>query len=144
MRITSKITDTKHYGDVRQGKIDYIVVQTVGNSMSAHYQIHNGETIQIIPDDYISDSVNGGKINKCGYLHGICTKYNSISICITDDISKNDKELCLKLIMTLKQRYKIKRENIVRQKDITGEINPAVWHDDDKWKRDIIDKLIEI
>jgi hypothetical protein len=26
--------------------------------------------------------------------------------------------------------------------DITGELNPTIWHDDVKWKKDIKDKLI--
>lgn len=46
--------------------------------------------------------------------------------------------------MTLKQRYKIKNENIVRQKDVTGEFNPENLYEDDVWEKDVIDKLIEL
>ena len=46
--------------------------------------------------------------------------------------------------MTIKQRYKVNKDNIIRQKDVTGEIDPAEWHDNDKWNKDIKNKLIDI
>ena len=40
--------------------------------------------------------------------------------------------------MTLRQRHKIKENNIIRQIDITGEVSPKIWFDKDKWEKDII------
>lgn len=73
----------------------------------------------------------------------ICTKYNSVSIGLSDTLSEQDIETCLRLIMTLKQRYDVENDNIVRQMDITGEHNPKTWHDMNKWKKNIKDKLID-
>lgn len=59
-------------------------------------------------------------------------------------MSKDDEETCIRLIMTLKQRYDIKNDNIVRKMDITGELNPMKWHDNEKWNKDIKGRLIDI
>jgi len=144
MKIEKRYADPKHYSDKRQDKIVYIVIQALDNKPTPHYHITDGKAIQFVPDNFMSDSVNGGKLNPCGYLHGICHKYNSISIGVTDNMSEEDKTVCFNLIMTLKQRYGIKSDNIVRQKDVTGEMNPCIWYDNDKWKEDIKDKLIDL
>lgn len=145
MKIEKKIVDTKYYDSKRNANdIKYIVIQTIGNKPTPHYHVINGDATQFIPDNYMSNSVNGAKLNKRGYLHGVCTKYNSISIGVPENMSDDDKQTCLNLIMTLKQRYKVKNNNIIRQTDVTGENNPAVWHDEDKWKNDIQNKLIDI
>ena len=144
MKIEKRYADPKHYSDKRQDGIVYIVIQALENKPTPHYHVSNGKAIQFVPDDFMSDSVNGGKLNGCGYLHGICTKYNCISIGVTDNMSEEDKTVCLNLVMTLKQRYGIKNENIVRQRDVTGEYTPCVWCDNGKWKEDIKDKLIDL
>ena len=145
MKIEKQFTPMKYYGDKRnKNDIIYIVVQTIENRPITHYQIVDGKVIQKIPDDYTSDAINGPRLCKFGYLHGICTKYNCISIGISDHLSEDDIQMCLHLIMTMKQRYRIKNECIVRQVDVTGEANPEIWYDNDKWKADIKDKLIEI
>ena len=144
MKIEKKILDPKFYGAKRPNDIKYIVVQTINNKSVMHYYVSEGNASQLVPDENMTDSVNGGKLNRRGYLHGLCTKYNSISIGLPDTISKEDKETCVKLIMTLKQRYDIKNDNIVRQMDITGEMNPNEWHDDEKWKAEIKNKLIDM
>ena len=144
MKIEKKIADPKYYDIQREEKITYIVVQEIRNKATPHYHIANGKAVQIVPDNHLSNSVNGGKLNRNGYLHGICNKYNSISVGVSDIMSDEDKQACLDLIMTLKQRYRVKIENIVRQKDITGEENPNIWHDNETWKEDINDKLIEL
>lgn len=59
-------------------------------------------------------------------------------------MSDDDVQTCLNLIMTLKQRYKINNNDIVRQKDVTGENDPVKWYDDNKWTNDIKNKLIDI
>lgn len=38
----------------------------------------------------------------------------------------------------------INNNDIVRQKDITGENDPVKWYDDYKWTNDIKNKLIDI
>lgn len=145
MKIEKKLADSKYYGPKRTlSDIKYIVVQDIRNNTIPHYHIINETAIQIIPDYHMNDSVNGAKFSKNGYLHGICTKYNSISIGVPDNMSDHDKQLCFNLVMTLKQRYKIKNENIVRQLDVTGERNPVEWHASEKWNNDIKNKLIDV
>ena len=145
MKIEKKIADMRFYGDKRNtDDIVYIVVQSIGNKPTPHYHIVEGEAVQIVPDHNISNSVNGARVNKRGYLHGVCTKYNSISIGVPEKMSDKDKQTCFNLLMTLKQRYKVKNENIVRQINVTGENDPAEWHDEEKWKRDIKNKLIDL
>ena len=144
MKIEKKILDSKFYGDKRTCDIKFIVVQDISNRSITHYYISEEKATQIVPDENMTNAVNGGRLNKRGYLHGICNKYNSISIGLSDKMSEEDKETCLRLIMALKQRYDINNDNIVRQMDITGELNPTIWHDDVKWKKDIKDKLIGI
>ena len=143
MKIEKNLTNPKNYCEERKCKIYYIVIQEIGNKFSPHYHIVDGKAIQIVPDRNMSNSVNGGRVNKYGTLHGVCTKYNSISIGIGNNPSSDDLKVCIDLIMTLKQRYNIKMENIIRQRDITGEANPERWCDKDKWKTEIVDKLIE-
>ena len=145
MKIFKKLINPRFYGDKRHIRdIDYIVIQTIDNKTTSHYHINNSEAIQVIPDDIMSNAVSGGKLNKYAYLHGICTKYNSITIGVPYKMSPEDKQTCLDLIMTLKQRYRIKNENIVRQFDVTGEINPEEWYDAVYWERDIKNKLIDV
>ena len=145
MKIEQQLLASELYGEKRNKKdIKYIVVQDIGNKHSPHYIVYEGKAIQKIPDDYASDSVNGCRLNRFGYLHGICTKYNSISIGIPSKMLTESKEMCVNLIMTLKQRYKISDDNIIRQMDITGELNPVCWHEFKTWERDVINKLIEI
>lgn len=145
MKIEKKLVSPKYFGDKRPvDDIKYIVIQETGNKATPHYHIMDGEAIQAVPDEYLSDSVNGPKLCFYGYLHGICNKYNSISIGVPSKMSQEDKQTCLNLIMTIKQRYKIKDDNIIRQMDVTGEINPEEWHDNEKWNKDIKNKLIEV
>jgi len=144
MRIESRLTNPQNYDGIRLEDIKYIVIQNIDNKFSPHYHIKDGKAIQIIPDDNMSDSVNGGKLNICGTLHGICTKYNSISIGVCDNLSKEDKKICLNLVMTLKQRYNIKKNNIIRKKDITGALEPTEWHDDKNWIEEVVKQIIEL
>lgn len=145
MKIEKRLANKKHYGDKRSTQdIKYIVLQTIGNNATPHYYISDNEAIQIIPDDFMSDAVNGAKVTKRGILHGICTKYNSIAIGVPCKMSDDVKQTCLNLIMTIKQRYKIENNDIVRQTDVTGSVNPEVWHDNNKWLNDIKNKLIDI
>ena len=145
MKIEKKIADPKYYDEKRDtNDIKYIVIQTISNKATPHYHVTNGQAIQIVPDKYMSNSVNGARLNDFGFLHGICTKYNSISIGVPENMSDDDKQTCVNLIMTIKQRYKINNKNIVRQLDVTGEISPREWFDNDKWKEDIQNKLIDV
>ena len=145
MKIERKIAEPRFYGDKRSTKdIKFIVIQTIGNKATTHYHITDGTAIQFVPDDHISDAVNGARMNRLGIFHGICTKYNSISIGVPSKMSDDDVQTCLNLIMTLKQRYKINNNDIVRQKDVTGENDPVKWYDDYKWTNDIKNKLIDI
>ena len=144
MKIEKKLLDRKFYGDKRPQNIKYIVIQDINNNSVTHYYIADGVVTQIVPDENMTDSVNGGKLNRRGYLHGICTKYNSLSVGLPNNMSKDDEETCIRLIMTLKQRYDIKNDNIVRKMDITGELNPMKWHDNEKWNKDIKGRLIDI
>ena len=145
MKIEKKLAEMKYYGDKRStNDIKYIVVQTFGNKASTHYHIKDGKAIQIIPDNYMSDAINGARLTLNGYLHGICTKYNCISIGVPSNLSEDDKQTCLNLIMTIKQRYKVNNDNIVRQMDVTGEHDPDVWRDNYIWNKDIKNKLIDI
>lgn len=145
MKIEKKIAPPKYYGDKRSLEdIIYIVVQTINNGTVTHYHINNGQAFQIIPDNYMSDAVNGPRFHKRGYLHGICNKYNCISIGITENMSEEDIKTCINLIMTIKQRYKINNDCVIRQMDVTGETNPIIWHDNEKWIKDIKNNLIEL
>ena len=144
MRIEKQLVDKQYYGKKRlKSDIKYIVVQTVGTKLP-HYVVKDGKSIQHIPDEYITDAISGGKLNKQGYLHGICTKHNSISIGVFDVMSDEDKQTCLNLIMTLKQRYHIDNFDIVRQVDVTGAVNPRGWYESRAWAKDITDKLIDV
>lgn len=145
MKIERQLAPIKCYGGKRsKNDIVYIVLQDIDNKPLTHYRIIEGQAIQKIPDDYVSDAVNGPRFSRNGYLHGICTKYNSISIGIPDHMTEDDVQTCLHLIMTIKQRYKVHNDCIIRKTDVTGEINPESLFDNDRWKADIKDKLIEI
>lgn len=144
MRIESRLTIPGNYGGVRPESIKYIVIQNIGNKFSPHYHIKDGKAVQIIPDANMSNSVNGGKLNDCGVLHGVCTKYNSISIGVCDNLSKEDKNICVNLVMTLKQRYNVKKNNIIRKKDVTGALEPTEWHNDKKWIEEVVKQIIEL
>ena len=144
MRIESRFTNSQNYDGIRPEDIKYIVIQNIDNKFSPHYHIKDGKAIQIIPDNNMSDSVNGGKLNICGTLHGICTKYNSISIGVCDNLSKDDKKTCINLIMTLKQRYKVEKNNIIRKKDITGALEPTEWYNDKNWIEEVVKQIVEL
>lgn len=144
MRIEKRITNPKNYDGERPTGIKYIVIQNIGNRHSPHYHISEGKVIQIIPDGNMSNSVNGGKVNACAKLHGICTKYNSISIGICNDLSEDDKQACIDLIMTLIQRYNIDKNNVVRKKDVTGCLDPTGWCDDNTWTKEIVNCIIDL
>ena len=145
MKIEKKLAPERLYKEYRTtDNIKYIVVQVIENNIVQHYHVHNGKAIQLIPDNYMSDSVKGAKLSDYGKLHGICNKYNSISVGVPNNMSAADKQTCVNLLMTIKQRYKICNENIVRQLDVTGVANPEQWHDNDKWNADIKNKLIDI
>ena len=145
MRIASQLVEPQYYGENRNVEdIKYIVIQTIGNKAVPHYYIQDGIAIQKVPDEYTSDAVSGGRVNKYGYLHGVCTKYNSISIGLPEEISLENKTICVNLIMTIKQRYNIANNDIVRQMDVTGACDPECWFNDTYWNKDIKDRLIEI
>ena len=145
MKIEQKFADAKNYGDKRDKKdIEYIVIQTINNKPITHYQVRDGSAFQYIPDDFSSDSVNGARLSTRGVFHGICTKYNSISIGLPYKPSTDEIQICIKLIMTIKQRYKVKNEKVIRLTDITGEPNPERWYDNGRWQKDIISNLIEL
>ncbi len=129
MKIESKINRNKDYGQRRNAEdIKFIVVQSIDNGPTPHYHVTKDKVIQIIPDKCMSDSVNGARHGRLGVYHGICTKYNSLSVGISAD-----DELCMHLILTLMQRYDIPLENVLRKTDVTGEMNPKEWFDKDKW-----------
>ncbi len=140
MKIEKKLADIK-YREKRCDDIQYIVIQAFNEKDTSHYQVYNGKVYQILPDDVLSNSVNGGKLNKYGVLHGICTKYNSITISLKDYPEEDDIELCRHLIMTLRQRHKIDENNIIRQIDITGEVSPKKWFNRGKWEEDILEAI---
>ena len=142
MRIEKKITDSKNYGDKRKtSDIQYIVVMSLGDKPTPHYHIADGKAYQIVPDSNLSKSVNGAKMNRRGIYHGICTTYNSISIGMVDNPSQEDTEMCLRLMMTIMQRYNIPYNKVIRKRDVTGEINPEIWDDDNKWKLKVMERL---
>ena len=141
MKIERKYTDTKTREKRNTKDIDYIVIQSHNNKDTSHYHIADGKIVQVLPDTYISNSVNGGRLTKLGIYHGICTKYNSISISVNNHPDEEDIELCRHLIMTLIYRHKINKEKVVRQTDVTGEVSPEIWFDKDKWDSDVIEKI---
>lgn len=142
MVIDKKFTEPKNYGDKRnKNDIEYIVIQEFSDKPTAHYHIVNEQVLQLIPDDFISNAVNGGKCCNLGIYHGICTKYNCISICIVENPNENDLELLSHLIMTIKRRYKISDDNILRQSDVTGEPNPQMFLDNRKWHEKVIQRV---
>lgn len=145
MKIEKKLASPKFYKEKRQREdIKYIVVQVIENNIIPHYHVYDGRAIQLIPDHYTSDSVNGARLSRFGVLHGICTKYNCISVGVPWNMSEEDKQTCINLIMTIKQRYKIDNDNVIRQMDVTGVENPMIWKDKEKWISDIKNKLIDI
>lgn len=144
MIIENRPTNPRNYDGIRPENIKYIVIQNMGNKFSPHYHIKDGKVVQIIPDVNMSNSVNGGKLNAYGVLHGVCTKYNSISIGVCDNLSEEDKKVCVNLVMTLKQRYNIEKNNIIRKKDVTGILEPKEWHNDKSWIEEVVNKIIEV
>lgn len=141
MKIEKKYADLKPREKRNTNDINYIVIQAFNDNDTSHYHISDGKVIQVLPDACISNSVNGGRVSRLGVYHGICNKYNSVSIGISNHPEEDDIELCKHLIMTLIYRLKIKKDNVIRQVDITGEISPEVWYDKDKWELDVIDKI---
>ena len=145
MIIEKKIADPKNYGDKRNVEdIEYIVIQEVSEKPISHYQVMNNNVIQVIPDDYISNSVNGPRCCHLGIYHGICTKYNSITICIAEKPNNDDLDLLSHLIMTIKRRYKISIDKIIRQSEVTGEPNPQMFLDNDLWHKKVIQRIHEM
>lgn len=145
MIIEKKIADPKNYGDKRNVEdIEYIVIQEVSDKPISHYQVMNNKVIQVIPDDYISNSVNGPKCCHLGIYHGISTKYNSITICIAEIPNNDDLDLLSHLIMTIKRRYKISVDKIIRQSEVTGEPNPQIFLDNDLWRKKVIQRIHEM
>lgn len=145
MIIEKKIADPKNYGDKRNVEdIKYIVIQEVSDKPISHYQVLNNNVIQVIPDDYISNSVNGPRCCHLGIYHGICTKYNSITICIAESPNNDDLDLLSHLIMTIKRRYKISVDKIIRQSEVTGEANPQMFLDNDLWRKKVIQRIHEM
>jgi hypothetical protein len=144
MKIIKKYADLKTRDKRNTSNICFIVIQSFNNKDTGHYHIVDGGLYQMLPDDYISNSVNGCKYNKLGIYHGICTKYNSISIGIADNPEESDIELCRHLIITIRQRYGIKEENVIRQTDVTGDISPEIWFDKNRWDKEIIQGIKDI
>lgn len=145
MTIEPKYTDPRNYGDVRDIKdIEYIVVQSFSKRPTAHYHIIKGKIYQIIPDEYISESVNGPKLTHFGKYHGICTKYNSISINIDENCSNKDIQLLSYLIMSIKRKYNVKKEKIIRQLEVTGEADPLRFFDSEEWNKKVINRIIDM
>lgn len=145
MIIEKKYTDPKNYGDKRKVEdIEYIVIQEISEKPISHYHVINEKVVQLIPDDFISNSVNGPRCCYLGIYHGICTKYNSITICIADTPNKCDMELLSHLIMTLKRRYKISENKIIRQSEVTGEPNPQIFLDNELWRKKVIQRIQEM
>lgn len=142
MKIEKRITSPKNYGDKRDTKdILYIVIDSIDNGPSCHYHIANGKAYQIVPDNYMSDSINGARLSRLGVYHGICTKYNSISIGIDDNPSDEEIDLCFHTVMMLLQRYAISLDNILRKVDVTGTAEPEIWFDNYRWNRDIVNRI---
>lgn len=141
MKIDKRYADLTNREKRQIKDIQYIVIQTFNNKDTSHYQIANGNVYQLLPDDVLSNSVNGGRLNKYGVYHGICTKYNSISIGLKDYPKRDDVETCRHLIMTIIQRYNISRDKVIRQTDVTGEVSPF---DKDKWEKDILLELMNM
>lgn len=145
MKIEKKLANPKYFdGERPKEDIKYIVIQNIDNIAMPHYHLSDGMVIQVIPDDKMTDAVSGPKLTRFGVLHGICSKYNSISIGVPYKMSVEDKQTCINLIMTIKQRYKIDNDNVIRQMDVTGVENPIIWKDKEKWISDIKNKLIDI
>ena len=139
MKIESKINKAKDYGEIRPtSDIEYIVVSALNNKSSTHYHVANNKAVQVIPDNCMSDTVCGPRLNKFGIYHGICTRYNSLTIGINEVDG-----LCVHLILTLMQRYNIPPDNVLRKLDITGEMEPDLWSNDYKWY-EIKDKIKSI
>lgn len=141
MKIEKKFADLKNREKRDKSEIKYIVIQPFQNKDTSHYHIMDNKVYQILPDSCISDSVSGGKLNRLGVYHGICTRFNSVSISVKDYPDKKDIELCKHLIMTIRQRYNIRDNDIIRQTDITGEIGPEIWFNNSRWNEDIIQGL---
>ena len=133
MRIYKDLVKNSNQGQRQCDEIIFIVIQDHNDDNVCHYNVTNNKVVQLIPDENISASVSGPKINKNGIKHGVCTMYNSISIALKDNIDTEGQKLCKKLIMTLKMRYKIKNENILRIKDVTGVTSPLAWQNNDDW-----------
>lgn len=142
MKIAKKYVSPKHYGDKRStGEIKYIVIQSLCNKPCSHYVVRNDESVQLIPDDRISLAVKGPRMTKEGVYHGVSNVYNSLSVCIPENPTSEELDLCRHLVMTLKQRYKIDNDNIIRLKDITGENNPEYFADNDRWHKCFCEKI---
>lgn len=145
MKIEKKYTSLKKFGDKRKtDDINYIVVQSIGDRPTPHYHVVAEKVYQIIPDNYMSNSVNGARLSRHGVYHGICTKYNCISIGINENPTREDRDLCIHLILTLMQRYNLSSDKIIRQKDITGEVDPEIWFDESDWSRNVIRHINDI
>ena len=82
MKIVKKFADIKPRDKRDTKDINYIVIQAFSDQDTSHYHVSDGKIVQILPDNCISNSINGGKVSRFGLYHGICNKYNSVSICI--------------------------------------------------------------
>lgn len=155
MKIKTNYAHPKNYG-VERGKdrIKYLVYHYTANDgdsdeanakyfhdrivkASAHYFVDNDSITQSVPENMIAFSVGGKKLNSGGYLNGICTNTNSISIELCDskkngryDFTENTLEQAIELGKAMMDKYNIPIERVVRHYDVTGKICPRPFVED--------------
>lgn len=172
MNIKINLANKNNYGSSRSlDKIKYIVIHYTGNDgdsdesnsryfknnivkASAHYFVDDDSVTQSVPDNYVAWSVGGNKYSDCaktggGKFYKKCTNTNSISIEICDDVkngvvypSAKTIQNALELTKALMKKYNIPASNVIRHFDVTGKKCPAYWVDDNKWKSEYWNYLV--
>ncbi len=165
------LANIKNYGGKRSLKsIKYIVIHYTANDgdkainnakffhnnvvkASAHYFVDDDSWIKSVPLHNIAWSVGGKKYSNCaktggGKFYGICTNANSINIEMCDTV-KNGKiyptqatiNNTIALARKLMKQCNVDKDHVIRHFDVTGKTCPAYWVDDEKWKKEFLDKL---
>jgi len=142
---------TANDGDTDEGNGNYFKSKIV--KASAHYFVDDDSVTQSVPDEYIAWSVGGKKYSDCpstggGTMYGVATNANTINVEICDTVkdgtvypTEKTIQNTLYLVKSLMQRYGIPASRVIRHFDVTGKKCPAYWVDENRWRKEFLDRL---
>lgn len=162
----------KNYGSRRSlNEIKYIPIHFTGNDgdtdenngkyfhnnvtyTSAHDFIDSDSVTHSVPYDFVAYSVGGNLLLKkgsAGKYYGKCTNNNSVSVEICDDkengtIYPSPETLsnAINHATNLCKKFGLNpKTSVIRHYEVNGKLCPAYWVDDNKWKKEFLNLVIE-